>query len=120
MAYHKSNLNWSRSGTSTSKDIVTDLVTSLAKTERLSGIASIPPWTEVVGSALAKVSYPYRVVKNKILVIRVLDCAFTTELSLMKVDILRTIKRISPTCLVTDLRFETGSPKDKEFRRQAF
>lgn len=69
-------------------------------------------WPQIVGQELAKISYPEKILGNKILVVRVIDPAWTQELAFKKEEILEKYRMMCKNVYFEDLHFVSGNPKD--------
>ena len=67
-------------------------------------------WPEVVGEQFAKVSFPEKITRGRILVIRVIDPAYAQELALEKQEILQRFFEISVDSSVAASHSPTHSP----------
>lgn len=72
----------------------------------------VPNWAEIVGSDLASVSLPEKIVRGKTLVVRVLDSSWAQEMEFRKVAIIERIFQLKRGALIEDLKFVIGGPKD--------
>ena len=79
--------------------------------EKLTRYSALPEWSAVVGEALAKVSAPEKLIRGKILVINVLDAAWSQELALMKEEIIRKVRELAPNSCVEDVKVTAGNPR---------
>lgn len=69
-------------------------------------------WKEIVGHEIAHVAYPEKMIRDKILVIRVVDSTWAHKLSIEKARILQSIVEFDPSVTLDDIRFISGNPKD--------
>lgn len=93
-------------------DVLCSAFKQLRVAKKIKKYSALPPWEQVVGETLARVSKPEKIANNNVLVIRVIDGAYSHELSLKKQEIIEKLFQLSPTLAIEDLRFISGSPKD--------
>ncbi len=79
--------------------------------KKLAQYEAFPLWPEVVGKEVALVSYPEKIVRGKVMVVRVIDSAWGQELSLRKPTILDKIHNLGIGSTIEDIRFVIGSPE---------
>lgn len=74
----------------------------------MSEYSAFPEWPEIVGAEIAAVAVPEKIVKRKLLVVRVIDAAWTQELSFRKRELLELLSGFGTP--IEDVRFVTGDP----------
>ena len=79
---------------------------------KMSQYENFSSWNEIVGDDLAKISFPEKIISNKILSIKVLDSVWGQEIILNKQKILDQLNRNWKDVYFEDLRISVGSPKD--------
>lgn len=89
---------------------------SLHLKKKLSQYAAFPHWPEIVGEELAKVAYPERITRSKVLVVRVTDSVWAQELSFQIPAILERMRALNIGANIEQIRFVTGRPHE-EIRR---
>ncbi len=90
--------------------ILGDSARSLRISSKLKSYAAFPEWPEVVGPAIAQVSYPEKILYGNLLIVRVIDTAWAQELSMQKETILDKINHHGKGSHINDIRFVVGSP----------
>ena len=73
--------------------------------------AAFPHWAEIVGPEIAKVAFPEKIIRKRILVIRVLDSAWAQELSLQRESLLEKVAAFEKGAQIEEIRFLTGNPR---------
>jgi predicted nucleic acid-binding Zn ribbon protein len=73
--------------------------------------AAFPRWEEIVGAEIASVAIPERISRGNVLIVRVLDAAWSQELSMQKQELLAKLQAVDIGAVVDDLRFITGDPR---------
>jgi len=72
--------------------------------------SAFPFWEEIVGTSIAEVAVPERIIRGKVLVVRVTDAVWAQELSLRKNEILDAFHRFGKGAHIEDLKFSIGGP----------
>ncbi len=111
-------------GNALPKSVDTVLDTTLRRYRlqgKLNTYACFKLWPEVVGEQFAKVAFPEKITRGRILVIRVIDPAYAQELALQKHDILRrffelSVDSSSAPAHFEDIRFVVSGPKSRAER----
>lgn len=80
--------------------------------DKLKRYSFFTAWKEIVGEEFAQVSIPEKIVRDTLLVVRVIDSAWAHKLSLQKVSLLQRLREFDPTITVHEIRFVCGNPKD--------
>lgn len=73
--------------------------------------AAFPQWPEIVGADVAKVATPEKIVRGNVLVVRVLDAAWTQELTLRKPELLDALHAAAVGATIEDIQFIAGNPR---------
>lgn len=92
--------------------ILQNLVNRKNLKHKISQYENFSSWKDIVGEDLAKISFPEKIISNKILSIKVLDAAWGQEIILNKQEILDKLNREWKNIYFEDLRISVGSPKD--------
>lgn len=100
-------------------DILSTVFHAPVVKEKLRRYSTLPEWSSVVGEALSKVSIPEKLIRGKILVVSVLDAAWSQELTLMKAELIERIRALSPSSCIEDIKFTTGNPKNFSSKQRA-
>ena len=79
---------------------------------KMSQYENFSSWSEIVGADLAKISFPERIISNKILSVKVLDAAWGQEIILNKQEILDKLNTQWKNVYFEDLRISVGNPKE--------
>ena len=85
--------------------------------DKLNRYSFFSAWPEIVGAEAARASFPEKIVRDNLLVVRVVDSVWGHQLALQKIALLERIRKIDPTTTVDDIRFVSGNPKDFKDRR---
>jgi predicted nucleic acid-binding Zn ribbon protein len=83
---------------------------------KLSQYKDFSKWKDVVGEKLFEVSYPEKILSNKILVVKVLDSVWGQEITFNKQKILDTINKNWSGIHLEDLRIAVSNPV--EFKKR--
>jgi len=70
-------------------------------------------WHEVVGEEIARIAIPERIVRNRIIIVRVLDPNWAQELTLRKTEIIKKLEAYPDAPTIEDIRFVVGGPRDQ-------
>ena len=73
---------------------------------------AFPEWETIVGKEIAAVCYPEKIIRNNVLVLRVVDSTWAQELCLFKQKILDSIFQYGKGAHIDDLHFTVSNPKD--------
>ena len=79
---------------------------------KISQYENFRTWGEIVGDNLAKISFPEKIISNKILSVKVLDAAWGQEIILNKQTILDRLNHEWKDVYFEDLRISVGNPKE--------
>ena len=79
---------------------------------KISQYENFRSWNEIVGDDLAKISFPEKIISNKILSVKVLDATWGQEIILNKQKILDRLNHEWKDVYFEDLRISVGGPKD--------
>jgi predicted nucleic acid-binding Zn ribbon protein len=82
--------------------------------EKAKSFSFITSWSDVVGEANARISYPEKLAGG-ILTVKVIDTAYAQELSMQKEQYLEKLVELGYSGAVSDIKFISGSPK--KFRK---
>ena len=81
---------------------------------KLKEYSAFPHWQEIVGTAIAQVAVPERILRRKILAVRVLDAAWAQELSMQKKELLTKLNDAGFGALIEDIQFLTGMSQNNK------
>lgn len=73
--------------------------------------AAFPHWAEIVGPEIAKVAFPEKIIRKRVLVIRVLDSTWAQELSLQREQLIAKVTAFEAGAQIEEIRFLTGNPR---------
>ena len=74
--------------------------------------SAFPLWKEIVGEQISEISFPEKISRERVLVVRVIDSVWAQELSLQKETIVDKIHKTNTGASIEDIRFVAGNPKD--------
>lgn len=92
-------------------DILQGTLKAYRLDKKLDQYKAFPHWPEIVGDDVAKVAFPEKIVRGKILVVSVIDASWIQELSLQKLDLLEKIHSFPLGAAIEDIKFVSGNPK---------
>ncbi len=75
-------------------------------------------WEEIVGAKLSQLTFPQKITRGGVLIVRVQSTALVQELSLQKENFLEQLKLLASTSYISDIRFIVSDPKSLESHRQ--
>lgn len=70
-------------------------------------------WAETVGEETAKVAWPKKIIKKRILVLQTLNSSWAQEIELMKQDLINKISAKHPQSVIEEIKIVTGDPTKK-------
>lgn len=95
---------------------ISEILTKTLKAYHLQGkikdYSVFPRWEEILGSQIAKVAIPEKIINRKVLQIRVLDAVWAQELIFKKEEILEKLNNAEEGTILEDLKFVIGNPKN--------
>ena len=92
-------------------DVLSRTFGSYQLRDRVGQYLPLQNWNEIVGEELAKVTAPEKIIRQRVLVIRVLDSAWAQELALRKEELLKKLLAFAPELTVSEIQFVTGDPR---------
>jgi len=102
-----------KSSTPASSESLLKMVTKkLHIDKKLEQYAFLPHWPEIVGKDIAAISKPERIIRGKVLIVRVIDPVWASELAMAKEQILDNLALVNAGAAIEDIRFVSGNPSD--------
>lgn len=92
-------------------DLLTQTLRAFGLQKQAEKYAAFPRWEEIVGAEIASVAIPEKITRGNVLIVRVLDAAWSQELSMQKEALLAKLQAVDVGAVVDDLRFITGDPR---------
>lgn len=92
-------------------DLLNRTFRSLRIKTKVERYAAFPRWEEVVGSEIAAVAIPEKIVRGNVLQVRVKDAVWAQELQLQKEMILENLHKLNTGAAIQDIKFSTGNPR---------
>ncbi len=108
----KSNFRPKNSKPKSSGDILDSVLKYHRLEKKLEEYSAFPYWEELVGSEIAKVAIPEKIIAGKVLVVRVADAVWAQELAFRKPEFIEKLVGLQTGALIQDIRFVTGNPRD--------
>lgn len=96
----------------TAAEVIKETLRQNKLTSKAKKYSLIPMWNEIVGDEIARIAYPEKIIKDNILVVKVVDSVWTQELTFKKQEILDQLQKINEGTYIEDLRFVASNPKD--------
>ena len=81
--------------------------------------SALPHWQEIVGEQIAKVAQPEKIIRGKTLVVRVLDAAWSQELSFQKKELLDKVNNFGVGSILEEIQFITGNPEKLQHAKRS-
>jgi len=104
---------YQRKGTFRPKAVASILDSTLSAfrlSKQVEKYASFEYWPEVIGPEYARVTFPEKISRGKILVVKVENAALVQELTLLKHEILNKLSRLAVGAYIEDIRFTVSDP----------
>lgn len=79
--------------------------------KKLKQVELFPDWEEIVGTKVAQISKPNRLLGSNILELEVVDSTWAQELSMKKAEILDKIHKTGKGAPISDIRFVVAGKK---------
>lgn len=80
--------------------------------DKFDAYSAFPMWPEIVGEKIASITFPEKIIRGNLLVVKVIDSAWVQELTLRKEEILALLQKQPKGAYIQDIRWVAGSPKE--------